>query len=126
MTIGPGAATALALTVAVGGCKAPSEQRYLPDPAAVARGHRAIESAGCAACHRFDGIDWPRGRIGPSLTNYDDRGWIAGSLPYTPENLAAFVRNAPAVKPGSTMPAMPVSAAQSRDIAAFLMASDHD
>ena len=37
--------------------------------------------------------------------------------------LAAFVRNAPETLPGSTMPAMPLSPAEARDVAAYLYAT---
>jgi hypothetical protein len=38
--------------------------------------------------------------------------------------LAAFVRNAPALAPGSAMPAMPLSETEARDVAAYLYALD--
>lgn len=113
-------ASALMLAVSLAGCKAPPDTRHASDAAAVERGKALIVASGCASCHAFPDVDWPRGRTGPSLTDYDGLGPIAGSLPNTPANLAAFVRNAPAAKPGSTMPAMPLSAAESRDVAAYL------
>ena len=45
---------------------------------------------------------------------------IAGRLPNRPDVLSAYIRNAPALVPNSAMPAMPVSEAESRDIAAYL------
>ena len=94
-------------------CKQPPEPRHVPDA-------KAIERAGCGACHEIPGLDWPSGRTGPSLVGFDDIGPIAGALPNTAENLAAFVRNAPAAKPGSTMPVMPLSEDEARDVAAYL------
>ncbi len=120
------AAIPLALIALLGGCKPPPEERYVAEPGAAARGLEAIERAGCGACHRIDGVEWPQGRLGPSLVGYDDAGLIAGALPNTPANLAAFVRNAPAAKPGSTMPPIPVSPAEARDIATYLMGTSHD
>ncbi len=120
------AAIPVVLAALLGGCKAPPEQRYIAEPAAAARGLAAIERAGCAACHRIAGVDWPQGRLGPSLLDYDDAGLIAGTLPNTPANLAAFVRNAPAAKPGSTMPPMPITPAEARDIAVYLLGTSHD
>lgn len=102
------------------GCKPPPEKRHDLDPAAVVRGRAIVAAAGCAACHAFPDIEWPQGRAGPDLTAFDGRGPIAGALPNTPANLAAFVRNAPAAKPGSTMPAMPITPAEARDVAAYL------
>ncbi|MDZ4306568.1 MAG: hypothetical protein U0988_01705 [Allopontixanthobacter sp.] len=85
-----------------------------------------MERVGCGACHEIPDLDWPRGRAGPSLAKFDDFGFIAGAIPNTPENLAAFVRNAPAVKPGSTMPAMPLTAAEARDVAEYFYGIDDD
>ncbi|HEX2793302.1 MAG TPA: c-type cytochrome [Croceicoccus sp.] len=107
-------------------CKNPVETRHEPEGDAKARGLAAIERAGCGSCHEIPGLAWPAGRLGPSLKGFDDVGLIAGQLPNRPDVLAAFIRNAPAVKPGSTMPPMPVSAAEADDIAAYLYGIDHD
>ena len=101
-------------------CKPPPDQRQFLPFASVERGKAAIERAGCASCHTIGGIDWPRGRVGPALHNFAERGLIAGRLPNRPDVLAAYVREAPALVPGSAMPAMPVSERDARDIAAFL------
>lgn len=110
----------LACLGALAACKQPPEARYVPDSKAMGRGLAAIERVGCAACHEIPGLDWPQGRSGPSLAGFDEVGAIAGALPNTAENLAAFVRNAPAAKPRSTMPAMPLSEEEARDVAAYL------
>lgn len=91
--------------------------------ASVARGMAAIERAGCGACHVIPGIGWPQGQSGPSLEGFADQGLIAGRLPNRPDLLAAYVRDAPATLPGTSMPAMPVSDREARDIAAYLYAS---
>ena len=111
------AVTALVLVAA---CKPPSEARWPTDHAAAERGLAVIERVKCAACHVIPGVSWPRGRTGPSLRDFGDRGMIAGTLPNRPDILAAFVRNAPAVKPGTPMPLMPITETESRDIAAYL------
>lgn len=117
---------AIALCASLAACKQPPGPRYAPDSDAMARGKAAIERVGCAACHEIPGIEWPTGRTGPSLAGFDDIGPIAGALPNTPENLAAFVRNAPAAKVGSTMPAMPLTQEESRDVAAYLYGLDDE
>lgn len=110
----------LPLVLAAGACvEAPDQRQFMPF-ADAARGERAIESAGCASCHTIDGIRWPQGRVGPRLQGFADRALIAGRVPNTPENLSAFVRDAPDLVPGTTMPAMPISEREARDIAAFL------
>lgn len=118
-------ASLLALAL-VAGCKPPPETRRTPDRAGAKSGLALIEAAGCGACHEIPGVSWPKGRLGPSLAGFDDVGLIAGEIPKTPANLAAFIRNAPAVKPGSTMPPMPVTAAEAGDIAAYLLGSRRD
>ena len=109
-----------ALAAFAAACKPPPEGRHDLDPAAVERGKAIIVKAGCAACHAFPDIDWPKGRAGPDLTTFDGRGPIAGALGNTPDNLASFVRNAPAAKLGSTMPPMPITPSEARDVAAYL------
>lgn len=88
--------------------------------ASAARGLESIKHAGCGACHAIPGLGWPQGSSGPSLQGFADQGLIAGRLPNRPDILASFVRNAPAVLPGATMPAMPLNEAGARDVAAYL------
>lgn len=101
-------------------CKPPPEGRHDFTKAEAERGRALAISSGCAACHAFPDIAWPKGRAGPSLAAFDGRGPIAGTLPNTPDQLTRFVRNAPAEKPGSPMPAMPLSPDEARAIAAYL------
>lgn len=88
-----------------------------------ARGLQAIERVGCAACHQIPGIAWPKGASGPALQGFAEQGLIAGRLPNRPDVLTAFVRNAPATLPGTTMPAMPLTKEEARDVAAYLYAT---
>jgi cytochrome c2 len=90
-----------------------------------AAGKEAIERTGCASCHTIVGVAWPEGKVGPRLEGLADRAIIAGRIPNTPENMAAFIRDAPALVPDSTMPAMPVSEREARDIAAYLYQPGH-
>lgn len=115
-----GGGVVLMLAAALTGCKPPPEGRYDFSTAAVERGRAVVAASGCAACHALPDVEWPKGRAGPSLVTFDGKGPIAGALPNTPGNLAAFVRNAPATKPGSPMPAMPISEREARDVAAYL------
>ncbi len=121
-------ATVLALGTSsvISGCKDPVQTRYEPSDAGKSRGLAAIEKAGCGSCHAIPGVEWPKGRLGPSLAGFDDVGLIAGELPNQPGLLAAFIRNAPAIKPGSTMPPMPVTDAEAQDIASYLYGLDSD
>ncbi len=108
------------------GCKAPPEGREVTDDTARQRGLTLIKASGCGACHAIPGIDWPRGKLGPSLIGFDDSGLIAGALPHRADTLAAFIRNAPAVKPGSTMPPMLLTRHEAADIASYLYGMGDD
>lgn len=88
--------------------------------ASVSRGLEAIERSGCAVCHVIPGVRWPKGNSGPSLAGFAEQGLIAGRLPNRPDLLSRFVRNAPATLPGTTMPAMPLSESDARNVAAYL------
>lgn len=107
-------------------CKGPPQSRIEPDSAQKERGLALIKTTGCGACHEIPGVSWPKGKLGPSLAGFDDAGLIAGTLPNEPAILAAFVRNAPATKPGSTMPAMPLRPDEADAVAAYLYGLDHD
>lgn len=116
------AAGLIPLTLLAGACKPPPETRQELPQASASHGQEAIKRAGCGACHVIPGISWPQGKIGPSLDGLAERALIGGRLPNQPDVLAAYVRNAPALDPGSAMPAMPVTEAEARDIAAYLYA----
>ena len=108
------------LLVVGAACKPPPEQRQFMPMADAGRGKAVIERVGCGSCHTIRGIDWPQGKVGPSLDGLAHRALIAGKLPNRPDVLAAYIRNAPAMVSGSGMPAMPVDESDSRDIAAYL------
>ncbi len=113
------------LTIAASAaCKPPPDTSRTVDPDAAKRGRVVVERVQCTACHEIEGIAWPKGQTGPSLRTFDDRGLIAGRLPNRPDVLAAFVRDAPAIKPGSSMPPMPISKREADDVAAFLYGSN--
>ena len=101
-------------------CKPPPEPRQDMPQASAERGKEAIERVGCGSCHRIPGIAWPQGKVGPPLDTFSGRALIAGRLPNRPDLLAAYIRNAPAMVPGSGMPAMPVTEEEARNIASYL------
>jgi cytochrome c1 len=109
---------------ALAACKPPPEQDHFVGAADPQAGLAAIERAGCGSCHTIPGLYWPKGQAGPDLHGLDRRTLIAGQLPNRPDVLAAFVRNAPALVSQTGMPAMPVSEAEARDIAAYLYQQD--
>ena len=87
------------------------------DPAA---GAVAIARYGCGSCHVIPGVERARGLVGPPLTDFAGRTYIAGKAYNTPENLAAWIRLPDSVEPGTVMPTLGVSEQDARDIAAYL------
>ena len=80
----------------------------------------AVFARACGACHTVGGTN-ALGRIGPELTHVASRPTIgAGALVNTPENLARWIRNAPLVKEGVRMPAVPLDSAQLGAVVAYL------
>ena len=118
----PNGAALLPLLLLAGACKPPPDERQFMPVANAELGRQAIERVGCGSCHSIKGIDWPKGKVGPPLETFSRRALIAGRLPNQPELLARFVRNAPEVVPGTTMPPMPLSVEESRNVAAYLYA----
>lgn len=92
----------------------------MADERAIMRGQAAAQRLGCGACHDMPGVEWPKGTVGPSFAGFGDRALIAGKLPNRAPLLADFVRDAPALVPESGMPAVPMTADEVRDIAAWL------
>lgn len=79
-----------------------------------------IRSYGCGSCHVIPGIRTARGLVGPPLLFYSRRTIIAGELPNTPDNLARWIENPPAMEPGTAMPNLGISNDEARDITAYL------
>jgi cytochrome c oxidase subunit 2 len=74
----------------------------------------------CGACHAVAGTN-ALGRVGPDLTHVAARPTIgAGALENTSLGLARWIRNAPAVKEGARMPAIPLDEVELRAVVAYL------
>ena len=86
----------------------------------VAAGEQAIVKYGCGACHTIPGIRGADTYVGPLLTGYSRRHYIAGTLPNTHENLILWLQNPQTVEPGTVMPNLGLSEIEARDIAAYL------
>lgn len=102
-----------------------------PAPRQVAGGDAAIgkqlvEQYQCGACHVIPGTRAAQGQVGPSLAAFGRRGYIAGSIPNLPEALVQWLVDPPAVKPGTGMPNLSVSAQDARHMAAYLYSVDED
>jgi cytochrome c len=84
------------------------------------RGRAAIGQYGCGGCHTIPGVGDASATVGPPLTDWADRAYVAGRLANTPKNLARWIADPQAVEPGSAMPDLGVPRPAARDIAAYL------
>jgi cytochrome c oxidase subunit 2 len=74
----------------------------------------------CAICHTVRGVT-PAGIKGPDLSHLMTRSTLAaGLLPNKPGNLAAWIANPQAFKPGARMPAQILSGAQLAAVTSYL------
>jgi cytochrome c1 len=83
-------------------------------------GKIAINYHGCGACHTIPGIPGAYGNIGPSLKQIGSRNYIAGVQKNTPQNLMHWIENPQAIDSKTAMPNLHISAADARDITAYL------
>jgi cytochrome c oxidase subunit 2 len=84
-------------------------------------GASLFQSLACAGCHTIRGTE-ATGKVGPDLSDVGSRLEIgAGAMRNTPENLAKWIYDAQAVKPGVIMPPFhTLSARERQEIATYL------
>jgi cytochrome c oxidase subunit 2 len=84
-------------------------------------GRHLVTTGSCALCHRIRGTE-AGGQVAPDLTHLASRATIAaGTVPNTPGYLEAWITDAPALKPGTQMPALrQFSGRELRAITAYL------
>jgi cytochrome c len=84
------------------------------------RGHELVGYYGCNACHTITSVAGPRGKAGPPLDGIAGRGYLAGELPNTSQNMQRWIREPHSVEPKTAMPEMGVTEQDAKDITAFL------
>lgn len=112
------AATCIVAVGCTGGKTLPTYTAMVSGNAA--HGQQVIESKGCGSCHVIPGIHDAKGLVGPPLMFFSRRTMIAGELPNSPENLVRWLKNPPAVEPGTAMPNLGLTDKQAQDVAAYL------
>jgi cytochrome c oxidase subunit 2 len=86
--------------------RAPAPQ---PVDAKAIRGQQLFQSTSCAMCHAIGGT-LANAQHAPDLTHLAGRATLAaGTLPNTPADLASWIRDPQKHKPGTNMPATPIS-----------------
>jgi cytochrome c1 len=118
----PAACIVLCVVLCICGCEGGrSEPRYGKatggDPQ---RGAQLIAQFHCGSCHTIPGVRAADGVVAPPLNFFSRRTFIAGELPNNFENLVRWLRDPPAVEPGTAMPVLGLTREQARDIAAYL------
>lgn len=84
------------------------------------RGAQLIPVYGCGSCHAIPGVRGAQGHVGPPLTAFAERTYIAGALRNEPAALVQWIRFPQYVEPGTAMPDLGVTEQHARDIAAYL------
>ena len=107
---------AVAAGTLLAGCGAPAN----PLGGDRENGRLLLRQFGCGQCHSIPGVADAQGTAGPPLAKVGDRAYLAGVLPNTPANMAAFIRDPRRFDPRTTMPDLGVTEAHARDMAAYL------
>jgi cytochrome c2 len=105
------------LVVLLAGCGREVPPALGGDPA---NGRLLLRQFGCGSCHEIPGVATAKGRVGPPLEGVADRVYLAGVLPNTPENMAAFIRAPQKTVPRTAMPDLGVTEEHARDMVAYL------
>ena len=106
------------------GCTAELEHQPFVHAGDADRGRSTLARYECGACHSIPGVPGARGQVGPPLHSFARHPFIAGKLPNEPETLVRWIANAPALAPGTAMPAIAMSDQDARDMAAYLYELD--
>lgn len=86
----------------------------------IAAGRIALGNYGCNTCHTIPGVPDARGLVGPPLTGFRERIYIAGVLTNTPENLDLWIRQPTSINRYTAMPDLGVNATEAQNMAAYL------
>lgn len=88
------------------------------------QGRLALQAHECGVCHVIPGVRGARGQVGPPLDAYSKRVYVAGKFPNTPRILVQWIQDAPSLAPQTAMPAIAMTEAQARNMAAYLYTLD--
>ncbi|HEY4347515.1 MAG TPA: cytochrome c oxidase subunit II [Gaiellaceae bacterium] len=93
-----------------------------PVTTAESDGRTLFLGSSCASCHSIRGTS-AAGRVGPDLTHLATRATLAAlTIPNRPDYLRGWIADPQRVKPGATMPAIPLT---SRELSALVAYLDH-
>jgi cytochrome c2 len=86
----------------------------------IARAPDLIRRYGCAGCHTIPGIPGGDGQVGGPLQDVKRRVYVGGVVTNSPDNMIKWIVSPQTFSPRSAMPATGISAAEARDVAAYL------
>lgn len=116
-------AALIAACALAAGCSGETSPRWAYDVRTGGDAHRGLDTiygAGCGSCHTIPGVRGANGMVGPPLTGWARRTYIAGELPNTPDNLVRWIADPSSIEPHTAMPILGLDPQQTRDVAAFL------
>lgn len=105
--------------VLLAGCGGKPKEKQVPGGDAKL-GKQLVTQYQCGACHKISEVRGAGGQVGPSLDGFGKLSYIATVIPNQPDQLTAWLINPPAMKPGTTMPALGLTEQEARHMAAFL------
>ena len=83
-------------------------------------GEHLFMTSACSSCHRIGGTP-AQADVGPDLSHLASRATLAaGTIPNTRSELAAWIRNPQAIKPGDRMPDLGLSPKEVSSLVAYL------
>jgi cytochrome c len=84
------------------------------------RGRVLMRAYGCHTCHLIPGVLGANSLVGPPLTAWAERQFIAGALPNQPNELIAWLQDPQAIEPQTAMPNLGATEQEARDMSAYL------
>jgi cytochrome c2 len=106
-------AVSVGFIILLSGCARRDTDELAGNPA---NGRRLLYSYGCGSCHTIPGVGEAEGKVGPPLSGFGSRFYIAGVLQNTPEELSRWIAQPQEVQPGNAMPDVGVTTEQARDM----------
>jgi cytochrome c oxidase subunit 2 len=99
---------------------AAAQKAPAPEPSGdAAEGKGIYTRSACVGCHTVRGVS--AGALGPDLTHFGSRALFgAGLWPTSVDNVAAWLKDPPALKPGSRMPNLHLTDAEAKALAVYL------
>jgi mono/diheme cytochrome c family protein len=101
----------------------PASSDIQPD---LEKGRLLVEAYGCGSCHEIPGVANSKGQVGPPLTKFGLRHYIAGAVLNTPDNLMEWLVAPESVEPGTAMPSVGATPDDARHMAAYLLSLGAD